>query len=375
MRNILFLTLILMAPIFASTVSAQGTVVVSDSFNDDTVGQSPGVPDVGTSAYFGSGTHTIIDDYGSQSLRNTDASTSDGYAIQWFPTSNPSVFEITYLYRIESTTSTSGNILAQHINVATPGSVGQVSLYWSHGGQLYFVSGTTSFIWTHSTTYRVRVQLNCNTDTASLWIDGADVAFGMALGYSCENLLSFAVSSSIEDTSSVSIDELKIVEGELIFGDGFESGDASKWSEVETPPLAPGDSCNNPIPLGTGSITSTLSDNTASGLTDSCGTGNTVDEWVSYTAPCSGTVSVTTCHPSTDFDTIVSAWSGSECSSIAEVACNDDALGAPVECELGGLNRKSLATFSTSAGATYLFRVSAFNNGNGIYQLSSSCVP
>lgn len=352
---------------------AQGTVVLHDSFNDDTLGQAPGSPEIGNSNYLGFGTHTIINDYGSQSLRSVDATTSEGFAIQWLPTTNPVTFDIEYQYRLESYADSTSTLSTQRVDVNPVGS--PIYFQWKHGGVLEVDSLVTSLTWSLNTTYQIRARVNCDNDTLSVWADGNALFLDKALGSSCNFMQAFVSNSSFSATISQSLDEIKVRAIDPIFSDGFESGNLTAWSATEPPTTPSGETCATAIPFTGGTIIGDLSDNTASGFTDTCGTGNTIDEWVSYTASCTGTVTVNTCYPSTAVDTILSAWSHTGCTGITEVDCNDDAPGAPPECDLGGLNRKSLATFSATSGATYVFRVSTFNDGVGAYEISASCTP
>ena len=147
----------------------------------------------------------------------------------------------------------------------------------------------------------------------------------------------------------------------IIFNDGFESGDLTQWSATEPPTVLPGDECTAPFLLGD-NIPSTgdLSDNTASGAADTCGTNNTIDEWLVYTAPCTGTVTITTCRPGTDVDTILSAWDS--CGG-SELDCNDDdPMTNDPNCDLGGFNRKSTISFSVTSGGSYFIRASAYED-------------
>ncbi len=84
---------------------------------------------------------------------------------------------------------------------------------------------------------------------------------------------------------------------------------------------------------------------------------------------------MSTCHPGTDLDTVLSAFPQATCQTAPEVACNDDAVGAPIECDLGGNNRKSIATFAATSGEDYVFRVSGFDNVSGNYEIDVSCSP
>lgn len=378
MVKTLSIILTLLLSLVTLSAFAQGTVIVLDRFDDDPLGQAPGIPDVGTSGYFGSGAHSVINDYGSQSLRSVDSSGTEGYVIQWLPTSTPAIFEASYRFRMESFSGVAGPILYHRFYVSTTGSQESIIFYWKTDGSLELIASTAaipSFTWTTGTTYDVRLKVNCTADTTSLWVNGAPLVADMALGFDCTTMVDFSDGTSFGTLSSRSLDDLKIVAGDSIFVDGFESGDTSKWS-ASLPPINPdGDTCATAKPYSGGTLIGDLSDNTASGTTDTCGTGNTIDEWVSYTATCNGTVTVNTCYPSTAVDTILSAWSDASCSGITEVACNDDAPGAPPECDLGGLNRKSKATFSVTTGSTYVFRVSTFNDGVGVYEIGANCTP
>ncbi len=76
---------------------------------------------------------------------------------------------------------------------------------------------------------------------------------------------------------------------------------------------------------------------------------------------------VSTCHPGTNFDTVVTVFSGS-CDNLTEVACNDDADDP--SCVIAGLNRKSKLLFSPTQGATYLVRVAGYNGATGNFEIS-----
>ena len=141
-------------------------------------------------------------------------------------------------------------------------------------------------------------------------------------------------------------------------------------------PGGSGDDCADAISVGDGLFSGDMVDNT-SDLVDDCGFGNTISEWWCYTASCDGTATVTTCNPGTQFDTIVSVFDS--CGGL-ELACNDDTVGAPPECDLNGLNRKSTVSFGVTAGESYLVRVSVFNDdfagqgGTGTaYDIGFSC--
>ncbi|MCG8409593.1 MAG: hypothetical protein MI923_30675 [Phycisphaerales bacterium] len=146
------------------------------------------------------------------------------------------------------------------------------------------------------------------------------------------------------------------------------------------PGAGDGDECTAPIVVGDGTVAGDLGDNTGStGDDSSCaaGDGDTIDEWYCYTAPCDGVVTITTCSAATIFDTVLSVFDA--CGGM-EIACNDDTAGVNVDCELGGVNRKSTVQFAGTAGMTYFARVSVFGDdfmgfgGTGTtYEISFDC--
>ncbi|MCB9855807.1 MAG: trypsin-like peptidase domain-containing protein [Phycisphaerales bacterium] len=159
--------------------------------------------------------------------------------------------------------------------------------------------------------------------------------------------------------------------GETCDDGNTTSGDGcSSTCQIEVIP-SDGDECFDCIPIGDGTISGTTSDNTGAGNDSSCGgTGDVIDEWYCYTAPCTGTATASTCNPGTDFDTTLAVYSA--CGG-SEIACNDDAVGSPAACSLSGLNRKSVVTWSVSSGTTYYVRVSGYNGATGDFDLTLSC--
>src|SRR5436190_16176409 len=85
------------------------------------------------------------------------------------------------------------------------------------------------------------------------------------------------------------------------------------------------DDCVNAIQIGDGTVTGTTIGSTIS--INGCGsTGLTIDVWYSYTATRSGLLALDTCGSS--FDTSITLYAS--CTSIFELACNDDApQGSP----------------------------------------------
>jgi hypothetical protein len=127
-----------------------------------------------------------------------------------------------------------------------------------------------------------------------------------------------------------------------------------------------GDTCATPYPLaipGTGANFYSTFDNTGCNDESTCATGDTIDEWLSFTAPANGVVRATTCAGSTDFNTTLAVFSG-PCTSLSQLACNDDA--APF-CN-GELT--SRVEWMAQAGTTYLLRVAGTGGATGEYDIA-----
>lgn len=93
-------------------------------------------------------------------------------------------------------------------------------------------------------------------------------------------------------------------------------------------------------------------------------------EWITYIPTCTQEqVYLSTCHPGTDFDTVVAVWKETfECDGFFEV-CDDDSDGAA--CQLDGLPRKSKVDFTAFAGSVYHIRVGGYNpQAAGSYKLT-----
>jgi len=85
-----------------------------------------------------------------------------------------------------------------------------------------------------------------------------------------------------------------------------------------------------------------------------CGNSGFADVAFAWTATSSGTATAISRGVSTDYDTILSAFSGVDCASPA-VACNDDD-----STRTGGLG--SAIDFPVSAGVTYYLVVAAYHD-------------
>jgi hypothetical protein len=115
----------------------------------------------------------------------------------------------------------------------------------------------------------------------------------------------------------------------------------------------------------------TTLDNTASSDESPCGNGDVVAEWYTFQSACPGEnaeITISTCDPATDFDTVLSVWKEglNGCTTQLE-ECNDDATGT--SCQIAGLQRKSRVSFLTDPGAVYYVRVAGYQAAKGNFAL------
>ena len=85
--------------------------------------------------------------------------------------------------------------------------------------------------------------------------------------------------------------------------------------------------------------------------------------WYCYTASCDGIVTMDTCGPGTDYDTVLGAWSACPEDGGVQLACNDD------DCP----GFKSIISWEATQGVTYFIRVSGFANTEGNFELNVVC--
>src|SRR5262245_55063739 len=145
-------------------------------------------------------------------------------------------------------------------------------------------------------------------------------------------------------------------------------GDTGTFDVVVTcnppPPPPPNDECTGALALTTGTNPLSSTGATASaGPPFSCGPAG-ADVWYSYTATCAGVATFYLCTPAvTDFDALLSVYTGSVCALVA-VGCSDDVCGDDP--------RVSVAT---AAGASYFVRVGGAGGCalTGAFDLLVSC--
>ncbi len=139
-----------------------------------------------------------------------------------------------------------------------------------------------------------------------------------------------------------------------------------------------GQTCEDAIELGFTDSSGldalgTTVDNDAATDVSPCGFGDTVPEWYRFTADCanisSPVITVSTCHASTDFDTVVSVWEAGDNQCLgAFKACNDD--DSSNGCQIDGLNRRSKVVFQAEFGKSYYIRVSGYSGATGQFHLT-----
>ena len=133
-----------------------------------------------------------------------------------------------------------------------------------------------------------------------------------------------------------------------------------------------GDSCFNPVSAGSANPYSydgcTLDNPLAE--TPPCGFGDAYSEWIVWTAPCNGFVTMSTCHPETDFDTVIAVWretfDGGCTGNFVE--CEDDSSGAA--CDLPGVGSKTSLEFFADQGIQYWIQVTGYNGASGNFRLT-----
>lgn len=102
-----------------------------------------------------------------------------------------------------------------------------------------------------------------------------------------------------------------------------------------------------------------------------CASGDTVCEWIKVVSTCpfsSGSITVSTCNPDTDFDTVISVWKAGPNGCLGQyVGCNDDFAHAT--CQIGALNRKSELSFQSDPSQTFYIRVAGYQGARGNFAL------
>ena len=180
-------------------------------------------------------------------------------------------------------------------------------------------------------------------------------AFGACFFSSGENQLSqFSLPVTIGQTVYV---RLSVVNDNFFGMGGFGTN-----YEISFVAEGDGDECEIARAAFAGVNFGTMADNTGStGVDDTCGGGNSVDEWFAYTPTVSGDALFSTCSATTGFNTVLSLFDDCPASGGVELGCNDN-QGSDPSCELEGFPAYSEIVSSVTAGQTYYLRVSGLFN-------------
>ena len=149
------------------------------------------------------------------------------------------------------------------------------------------------------------------------------------------------------------------------FAPGCQTADVSCSS---CPSPIDTDSCQNAtfIASGTYAFTSLLA--TGQDIS-SCGNGDSLDIWVKYTPPASGTASISTCQ--SGFNTTLQIYDECPCAGGKELVCNDDRVGLPA---IGGTSctaiDESAVLLWMDAGTSYYIRVAGVGGLTGVGRLT-----
>lgn len=143
--------------------------------------------------------------------------------------------------------------------------------------------------------------------------------------------------------------------------------------QIQLSCIEPGDSSSDPSDLGdlVGPVVFGTTNATTDGPPHAACLSAADDQihndiWFSWTAPCTGSLTVDTCGAA-DFDTRVAVYDGCTAgpSDGNLLGCNDDAAGCP--------GFTSALSVPVSAGQCYLIRVGGYNGGSGTGVLTIAC--
>lgn len=125
--------------------------------------------------------------------------------------------------------------------------------------------------------------------------------------------------------------------------------------------------CSAATVIGNGSRTGTTVGATNDGSATCGSSTTTADVWYSYTATCTGVLTVDTC-TAASYDSVVSIHTACPGTSANQLVCNDDASAG----SCSGTTRSYL-TRSVTAGTNYKIRVSGYNGATGTFTLRTVC--
>jgi len=124
-----------------------------------------------------------------------------------------------------------------------------------------------------------------------------------------------------------------------------------------------GDECPFFEVVGNETVTGSLDGYSGgTGDDDTCAFNNTIDRWFRYRSTATGTLVVTTCHPGSQFDTVLSIFDDCPEAGGVEIFCNDDTVSSPPGCQLNGLNRLSTIELPVMNNELLFVRLSVYND-------------
>ena len=103
--------------------------VIRDDFETGTLGGLPGPAAIGNRFIYGNTSdHQLVDHEASMRLESSDGSTTDGFAVQWFPTENPVSFRVTWEGSVEAASGQA--VMSNDVTVSTTGTNTILALRW-----------------------------------------------------------------------------------------------------------------------------------------------------------------------------------------------------------------------------------------------------
>jgi hypothetical protein len=211
------------------------------------------------------------------------------------------------------------------------------------------------FVWTAPSTGTVTMTL-CGHTTA-------DTAIAIYTGNTCPTATSIGCNDDSACGAASTATFLANAGQQYMLRVGMFSGNPGIASSFDlsiaaTPPPA-NDGCSTPTSIsGVGNFLANMASATSSGIIPSCLFGAPdADVWYNWTAPATGTATVTLCSHTTS-DTVLAVYNGTACpSSGTSTACNDDFCG---------FASSSQVSLPVIAGTHYLIQVGMFQGTAGV---------
>jgi hypothetical protein len=144
--------------------------------------------------------------------------------------------------------------------------------------------------------------------------------------------------------------------------DGYNGATGNIALNVQETPAPANDNFANAVALTNNIWTgTTIGATRESGETTLAGNAGGASVWLTWTAPSTGTVSLSTA--GSNFDTMLGVYTGASVAVLSQVAANDDASVYTLTSAL---------SFNAVAGTTYYFRIDGYNAAQGAINLTLS---